>query len=591
VQTKTHISLGALLTQKISVWILTLVIAVITAILLVSFSLSWQMFNKQVNTWNSIVPQQIVTNLMDSDHFTIKKEIQLLKSTKLFSSVIIIDNKKRMIAQFGKENESKLNVIPITDNAKIIWGYYYFKSDFYHFILPFIFAAILFFILTIAFYSIIQWQIKMSLEKEFMRFNNFLSEIESLTQRLHEVYNYDIDFQPNLSPSENTEQVIINLAITRLLEQIKKSNKSLREAISYAEQRRFQEELTRTALQVAHDIASPVAVLDIFHTTAGNLPEQDRILIRNVICRIRDISNTLLKKAKHDFALSGSERITKHTLYSLLAQIAIEKQMQYGDKANIVFEFDKKSYQIFSLIKSSEFSRLISNLINNSCDAIDSDNRIFLSLSESQENALIQIKDYGKGIPSYILNQVGQLGYTFGKTQGTGVGLNHAINTINDWAGCLEIESEEGNGTTIKIYLPKCKPPHWFISEIRVNENQLIVIIDDDESIHTIWERRFQRFQDETKMNFTLLHFNKPESLIEWHNKNSSDHRVLYLCDHEFTGSSIKGLDLIKKLHIAYSSILVTSTTDSTVFIQCESEQIKLLPKDIAGKRSILPIF
>jgi signal transduction histidine kinase len=576
-----HASLGDQISHKISAWILVLVAIVIVAILTISFALSRQMFNEQVTIWNTIAPQQILTNLIDSDYFSVEREIEFLKSTGLFSSVTIADNKKQTITQFGDDDLSSLHLILIQDNTKVVWGYYYFKPNFYHFISPFIFAAAIFFMLITFVYFIIRWRIKKSLGSEFARFNLFLTEIEKLTQRLHEVYDQDSKFQISVKSSENSEQVIINRAITRLLEEIKRSNQSLREAVASAEQRRFQDELTRTALQVAHDIASPIAVLHMFQSSS--FPEENRVLIRNVVSRITDISNTLLKKAKQDFSSDSNDKLIQQMLYYFIHQVVSEKRMQYGNKVNIDFQFDKDSYQIFSFIKPSEFSRVLSNLINNSIDAIDENNRIIISLKEVDNDAVIQIQDHGKGIPASVLNQLGELGKSFGKLQGTGVGLNHAINTIKDWAGRFDIKSEEGKGTTVQLFLPKCKHPSWFSSGITLRNGQHVVIADDDESIHAVWEMKFKQFCLETGITINVMHFYTPEKLIEWNRDVTKDRNIVYLCDYEFIGSSMNGLDLIKELHIEYRSILVTSNLRDEVIARCELEGVRLLPKSIAS--------
>ena len=102
---------------------------------------------------------------------------------------------------------------------------------------------------------------------------------------------------------------------------------------------------------------------------------------------------------------------------------------------------------------------------------------------------------------------------------------------------------------------------------------------------------KFKQFCIETGMTVNLLHFHTPEKLIEWHGTESQNHNLLYLCDHEFIGSSINGLDLIKKLKIEYSSILVTSSLVHDVIMRCELSEIKLLPKNIVSVFTLTEII
>src|SRR5262249_30656839 len=150
-------------------------------------------------------------------------------------------------------------------------------------------SGVCFLVLIVTLYFLIRLRIRSSLEKDFSRFNQFLNEIELLTEKIHEIYNEDIKLRISTKHAYNAEQIIINRAISKLLAEIKKANESLREAISASEQQKFQDELTTTALQVAHDIGSPLATLEgIVQSASLMLPEESRVAIRNVAAKMRD---------------------------------------------------------------------------------------------------------------------------------------------------------------------------------------------------------------------------------------------------------------------------------------------------------------
>jgi signal transduction histidine kinase len=572
--TPSPVSLEDQLSKKISAWILILVAAIIAALFFISFFLSQQMFNKQVNIWKAVIPQYALTNLMDSDHFSAQREVEFIKSTGLFSSFIVTDNQKRIISQFGSDNIAGKNLVPIQDDAKAVWGYYYFKPDFYRFISPFFIAAVSFLVLILVVYFVIRWRVRSNLESEFSRFNHFLNEIESFTEKLHEIYHEDTEFQID-SKNATAEQIIINKAILRLLNEIKKANQFLREAVSFAEQRRFQEELTRTALQVTHDIGSPLAGLEaIVQSTSLVLPEKERTAIRNAAGRIRDISNTLLQKAQHN--LQDNSPLSQQLLQTLVNQVISEKRVQYS-QIKIEAKFNESSYGLFAFIRASDFCRVLSNLINNAIEAIDSVGCITISLFSLEKNVIIEIKDNGKGIANDILNKLGKLGVTHGKPQGIGMGLYHAINTIDGWGGKLDIQSEAGQGTTVQIILSITQPPSWFVPAIKIVDNQTIAIIDDDKFIHDLWEEKFKSLENHVH----LIHFFSPEEFDGWYEKKKINSSIIYLCDYEFIGSVLNGIDLITKFKINYLSVLVTSRMTYDVINNCEIQNIKLLPKDM----------
>jgi signal transduction histidine kinase len=143
----------------------------------------------------------------------------------------------------------------------------------------------------------------------------------------------------------------------------------MEEAIYNSDQKRFQEELTLIALQVVHDISSPIAILDTIQSTIDGIPEESRIILKSVITQIRDISNTLLKKTKQDLYINDPDITTPQMLICIIENVANEKRVQYQNKINLIIETDKKSHKIYSSINSLELSRVLSNLINNSVEA------------------------------------------------------------------------------------------------------------------------------------------------------------------------------------------------------------------------------
>ena len=69
--------------------------------------------------------------------------------------------------------------------------------------------------------------------------------------------------------------------------------------------------------------------------------------------------------------------------------------------------------------------------------------------------AMIAVSDTGTGIPAAILDKVFNPFFTSkGPGKGTGLGLSMVYGFIKQSAGHIMIYSEEGHGTTIKMYLP-----------------------------------------------------------------------------------------------------------------------------------------
>ena len=69
--------------------------------------------------------------------------------------------------------------------------------------------------------------------------------------------------------------------------------------------------------------------------------------------------------------------------------------------------------------------------------------------------AMIAVSDTGTGIPADIIDKVFDPFFTSkGPGKGTGLGLSMVYGFIKQSAGHIKIYSEEGHGTTVKMYLP-----------------------------------------------------------------------------------------------------------------------------------------
>jgi hypothetical protein len=175
-----------------------------------------------------------------------------------------------------------------------------------------------------------------------------------------------------------------------------------------------------------------------------------------------------------------------------------------------------------------------------------------------------------------------QMGATFGKEKGSGLGLYHAKRAVESWGGQMQIDSEMGKGTQVTVCLPKALPPDWFVSEIEITEETCLVILDDDNSIHQVWHARFDALNIQRDR---IFHFTSPHTIISWYRENKGKaNSHLFFCDYELLGNEENGLDVIEQLEIGSSSILVTSRFEEEgVKDSCKKLGVKLLPKNLAG--------
>lgn len=349
------------------------------------------------------------------------------------------------------------------------------------------------------------------------------------------------------------------------------------EAFEFKEAKNLaQKKLTTLAAQVAHDIRSPLSALNTCLKYLPQIPESQRILMRNAANRINDIANNLLQQ--YD---AGENSVPSHfqiwLLAPLLESILSEKRLQFDNQPICLEEFiSSTGLFAFAKFDLKEMKRLLSNLINNAAEALpQSGGQIIVVLDMQDEWISLQIKDNGHGIPEDRLNKVLKPGVSF-KAGGSGLGLPHAKETVEAWGGALQLHSVVNQGTTIDIQLPTAAPPPWFTSELIVDPSTPIGILDDDQSVHDAWNQRLNA----VPVNLSVHHFKTPQSFIDWYQAQSEPTQVF--SDYELLGESETGLDVLEKLRIGSNGVLVTSHYENPDIIKrCQALGIRLLPKNL----------
>jgi PAS domain S-box-containing protein len=139
-----------------------------------------------------------------------------------------------------------------------------------------------------------------------------------------------------------------------------------------------------------------------------------------------------------------------------------------GEQIEIESVFEDEG--CFATVDPNQLVTALLNLAFNARDAMPGGGKLILETGSAylDENyaamhgdvrpgryALIAVSDTGAGIPVAILDKVFDPFFTSkGPGKGTGLGLSMVYGFVKQSAGHIKIYSEEGHGTTIKMYLP-----------------------------------------------------------------------------------------------------------------------------------------
>jgi signal transduction histidine kinase len=126
-----------------------------------------------------------------------------------------------------------------------------------------------------------------------------------------------------------------------------------------------------------------------------------------------------------------------------------------GNTHEIVLQEDYRSFEIVSDEKL--LRNIFINLLTNAIKFSPHADKVDLRISTTQEQMKVTIRDYGIGIPKEDLSNLFQPFYRAGNAQaiqGTGLGLSIIKKAIDLLGGTIDVESNVGSGTEMRIQLP-----------------------------------------------------------------------------------------------------------------------------------------
>ncbi len=127
---------------------------------------------------------------------------------------------------------------------------------------------------------------------------------------------------------------------------------------------------------------------------------------------------------------------------------------------------------------------------------------------------MIAVSDTGSGIPPALLERVFEPFFTTKEVgRGTGLGLSMVFGFVKQSGGHIKIYSEEGHGTSVKIYLPRATGLQQTAAEAQVSANieggnETILVVEDDSLV-----RRYVMTQIESLGYTTLEAANASDAL------------------------------------------------------------------------------
>lgn len=251
----------------------------------------------------------------------------------------------------------------------------------------------------------------------------------------------------------------------------KRAEESLQHLQEHFQEAQEMELLAQLSGGVAHEFNNMLAVTlgytEMLLERAGKGTSSAKALeaIRQATSRSADLTAKLLAFARND-----SRNLEPLDVQALVS--SLNPMLTSLVPSSIHYVWRPQSGQaLWVHMDSSQLEQVVTNLFLNARDAIDDAGRVSISCRLNRvepadlhpsnpcqapgDYVSIVVTDTGRGIASELLPHIFEPFFTTKKTgEGSGLGLSAVYGIVRQNNGYVEVETEEGNGTSVTVSLP-----------------------------------------------------------------------------------------------------------------------------------------
>lgn len=191
-------------------------------------------------------------------------------------------------------------------------------------------------------------------------------------------------------------------------------------------------------------------------------------------------------------------------LKTLLEELS--ELMRHSLPTTLTLEIEAQSPAWPAWIDVSQLENAIINLVMNARDAMEGltgtlkirtwNQRVTRSSGQRQDMVALEVIDHGCGMSQEVKSQVFEPFFTTKQTgSGSGLGLSMVYGFVRQSGGRVEIESAPGQGTTVRLQLPRAllaakNVSSAVVEQTAVSGDKLVLVLEDEAAVRqTICEQ------------------------------------------------------------------------------------------------------
>ena len=272
--------------------------------------------------------------------------------------------------------------------------------------------------------------------------------LKSLEDAIRKISEGDYKNIPSISKGDEFESLVTSL--NHMLDELKRRSEQLVQSEKMAS-------LGTLTSGVAHELNNPLNNIStsiqilLEELEEGDLAYQRELLTETEgqIQRARDIVKALLEFSRERTFTMGRVRfrnLVDDTLKLIKGELPANVDLRVDVPEDIEGDMDARRIQ-----------QVLINLILNGIQAMPDGGVLNISacVNKDIKGFCFEVQDTGQGIPKEQLSKIFDPFFTTKDVgKGSGLGLSVSLGIIEQHGGRIQVESEEGNGTTFTVSLP-----------------------------------------------------------------------------------------------------------------------------------------
>ena len=281
------------------------------------------------------------------------------------------------------------------------------------------------------------------------------------------------DFHHPLDARGSDEVAELTSAFDRMRGSLLKTQQALLESEQLAT-------IGRMASSISHDLRHSLAAVvanSEFLCDGGLIPAQREELyqeVRTGVNQMTDLIDSLLEFARTRESMTPAYASVTETVNRAMQAVRLHPRHQ-GTLIEI-----RANGQSSAWFDPRKLERALYNLLLNACEAApSSEGRVRVTIDRSGPQVTIAVSDNGPGIAEEIRGKLFHPFVSFGKENGTGLGLTVVQKIVQDHGGTVLMERTPEPRTVFRITIPGCAPQDSLDDEEEGTGNPFLPVNSD----------------------------------------------------------------------------------------------------------------